>query len=134
MEARRWIIHLDLDAFYASVEILDDPRLKGLPVIIGGAVPRSVVSTCSYEARARGVRSGMPSVEAKRLCPEGVFMPVRMWRYQEISRRVMAIFRRYTPLVEPLALDEAFLDVTGSIRLFGPAEAIAALIRREVRE
>ncbi|MDR1109598.1 MAG: DNA polymerase IV [Deltaproteobacteria bacterium] len=134
MGARRWIIHLDLDAFYASVETLDDPRLKGLPVIIGGAVPRSVVSTCSYEARARGVRSGMPSLEAKRLCPEGVFMPVRMWRYQEISQRVMAIFRRYTPLVEPLALDEAFLDVTGSIRLFGPAEAIAVLIRREVRE
>jgi DNA polymerase-4 len=99
MEGRRWIIHLDLDAFYASVEILDNPKLKGLPVIIGGNVPRSVVSTCSYEARAKGVRSGMPSAEAKRLCPEGIYLNVRMWRYKELSETVMAIFRRYTPLV-----------------------------------
>ncbi|MDR2300796.1 MAG: DNA polymerase IV [Deltaproteobacteria bacterium] len=127
-----WIIHLDLDAFYASVEILDNPRLKGLPVIIGGNAVRSVVSTCSYEARAKGVRSGMPSAEAHRLCPEGVFLDVRMWRYRELSVRVMDIFKRYTPLVEPLALDEAFLDVTGSIRLFGPAPAIAERIRGEV--
>ncbi|MDR0621178.1 MAG: DNA polymerase IV [Deltaproteobacteria bacterium] len=127
-----WIIHLDLDAFYASVEILDNPALKGLPVIIGGTGPRSVVSTCSYEARAKGVRSGMPSAEAHRLCPEGIFMGGRMWRYRELSAQVMGIFKRYTPLVEPLALDEAFLDVTASIRLFGPAPEIAERIRREV--
>ncbi|MDR3134995.1 MAG: DNA polymerase IV [Deltaproteobacteria bacterium] len=132
MLGQRWIVHLDLDAFYASVETLDNPGLRGLPVIIGGNVPRSVVSTCSYEARAKGVRSGMPSVEARRLCPEGVFMPVRMWRYKQLSELVMAIFARYTPLVEPLALDEAFLDVTGSVRLFGPAPVIAERIRREV--
>ncbi|MDR2368990.1 MAG: DNA polymerase IV [Deltaproteobacteria bacterium] len=130
--ATGWIIHLDLDAFYASVEVLDNPALKGLPVIVGGTGPRSVVSTCSYEARARGVRSGMPSAEAHRLCPAGVFLGVRMWRYKEMSRMVMDIFARYTPLVEPLALDEAFLDVTGSIRLFGPAPGIAERIRREV--
>ncbi|MDR1049873.1 MAG: DNA polymerase IV, partial [Deltaproteobacteria bacterium] len=128
----RWIVHLDLDAFYASVEVLDNPELRGLPVIVGGQVLRSVVSTCSYEARARGVRSGMPGVEARRLCPEGIFLPVRMWRYREMSGRVMEIFRRYTPLVEPLALDEAFLDVTGSLRLFGPADQIAGRVRREV--
>ncbi|MDR2386331.1 MAG: DNA polymerase IV, partial [Deltaproteobacteria bacterium] len=127
-----WIIHLDLDAFYASVETLDNPKLKGLPVIIGENLPRSVVSTCSYEARAQGVRSGMPSTEAHRLCPKGIFLKVRMWRYQELSLQVMDIFKRYTPLVEPLALDEAFLDVTGSIRLFGPAPIIAEKIRQEV--
>jgi DNA polymerase-4 len=128
----RWIIHLDMDAFYASVEILDNPALKGLPVIIGGNVPRSVVSTCSYEARAKGVHSGMPGTTAYRLCPEGIFLNVRMERYKEISAQVMSIFRRYTPLVEPLALDEAFLDVTGSIKLFGPAHEMAEKIRQDV--
>jgi DNA polymerase-4 len=129
----RWIIHLDLDAFYASVEVLDDPSLKGRPVIVGGLGPRGVVSTCSYEARAQQVRSGMPTARARRLCPDGVFLGVRMARYREVSDVVMAIFRRYTPLVEPLSLDEAFLDVTGSLALFGPAEAMAASIRSEVK-
>ena len=128
----RWIIHLDLDAFYAAAEVLDNPSLKGLPVIVGGLGPRSVVSTCSYEARAKKVRSGIPMAQARRLCPEGVFLGVRMERYQELSRLVMDVFRRYTPLVEPLSLDEAFLDVTGSLALFGPPARIAKRIRGEV--
>ncbi|MDR1545242.1 MAG: DNA polymerase IV [Deltaproteobacteria bacterium] len=127
------VIHLDLDAFYASVEVLDDPSLHGRPVVVGSPEPRGVVSTCSYEARAFGVRSAMPGPQAFRLCPHAAFRPPRMARYQELSRAVMDIFRRYTPLVEPLALDEAFLDVTGSQRLFGPAPELAERIRAEVR-
>jgi DNA polymerase-4 len=130
----RWIIHLDLDAFFAAVEVLDNPALKGLPVIVGGLGPRSVVSTCSYEARAAKVRSGMPTARARRLCPDGVFLGVRMERYKGISQAVMSIFKRYTSLVEPLSLDEAFLDVTGSIASFGPAVRIARRIRAEVLE
>jgi DNA polymerase-4 len=130
--ATRWIIHLDLDAFYASAETLDNPALKGSPIIVGGLGTRGVVSTASYEARAKGVHSAMPIAQARRLCPEGVYLPVRMARYQELSVQVMAIFRRYTPLVEPLSLDEAFLDVTGSLKLFGPASEIAARVKKEV--
>ncbi|MDR2441894.1 MAG: DNA polymerase IV, partial [Deltaproteobacteria bacterium] len=133
MEATRWIIHLDLDSFYASVEILDNPDIRGQPVIVGGLGPRSVVSTCSYEARAMGVHSGQPTSEARRLCPSGVYLGVRMDRYRELSSQVMAIFKRYTPLVEPLSLDEAFLDVTGSISIFGPPPQIAERIRSEVK-
>jgi DNA polymerase-4 len=132
MTSARWIIHLDMDAFYASVEVLDNPSLKGRPVIVGGLFSRGVVSTASYEARARGVHSALPLAVAKKLCPEGVYLPVRMARYQEISSVVMSVFRRYTPLVEPLSLDEAFLDVTGSIKLFGPAPNIAAAIKKDV--
>ncbi|MDR2340564.1 MAG: DNA polymerase IV [Deltaproteobacteria bacterium] len=128
------IIHLDLDSFYASAEVLDDPSLKGLPVIVGGTARRGVVSTASYEARAFGVRSGMPTAEARARCPQGIFLPGRMGRYRELSDMVMAIFLRYTPLVEPLSLDEAFLDVSGSEALFGPAVGIAERIRAEVRE
>jgi DNA polymerase-4 len=127
------IIHLDLDSFYASVEVLDNPSLAGRPVIVGGSSVRGVVSTASYEARAFGVHSGMPSGQARALCPHAVFLGVRMERYRELSQRVMEVFRRYTPLVEPLALDEAFLDVTMSRRLFGPAEMIARRIKGEVR-
>lgn len=129
----RRIIHLDMDAFYASVEVLDNPALKGLPVIVGGLGARGVVSTASYEARRFGVHSALPMTTARRLCPHGVYIQPRHRRYQEISERIMAIFARYTPLVEPLSLDEAFLDVTGSLRLFGPAEEIARRIKAEVR-
>lgn len=131
---KKRIIHLDMDAFYASVEVLDNPALKGLPVIVGGLGSRGVVSTASYEARVFGVHSALPIVTARRLCPQGVYIQPRHHRYKEISDRIMSVFHRYTPLVEPLSLDEAFLDVTGSARLFGPAEAIAARIKKEVFE
>ena len=119
------ILHLDMDAFYASVEVLDDPSLAGRPVIVGGGSKRGVVTSASYEARRYGIHSAQPIAEAKRLCPRGVVLPVRMARYQQVSRTIFAIFHRFTPLVEPLSIDEAFLDVTGSVRLFGPAEQIA---------
>jgi DNA polymerase-4 len=128
------IIHLDLDAFYASVEVLDDPALRGKPVVVGGSERRGVVSAASYEARKFGVHSAMPTAAAKRLCPPGIFLPVRMERYREVSEKVFSIFRRFTPLVEPLSIDEAFLDVTGCERLFGSAEEVARKIRAAVRE
>lgn len=128
------IIHLDMDAFYASVEQRDNPTLRGRPVIVGGSLERGVVSACSYEARPFGVRSAMPLRRAVRLCPEAVVLPVRMARYREVSHQVFSIFARYTDRIEPLSVDEAFLDVAGSERLFGSATAIAARIRQEVRE
>jgi DNA polymerase-4 len=131
---RRTILHLDMDAFYASVEIRDDPSLRGKPVIVGGSERRGVVCAASYEARKFGVRSALPMATAHRLCPKGIFLPVRMARYREVSRQVFEIFHRYTPLVEPLSVDEAFLDVTGCERLFGPGETIARLIKEAVRE
>jgi DNA polymerase-4 len=130
----RRIIHLDMDAFYASVEELDNPELKGKPVIVGGSSMRGVVSAASYEARKYKIHSAMPIAQAKRLCPHGVFLPVRMKRYKEISNKVFSIFQKYTPLVEPLSLDEAFLDVTSSRKLFGTAEDIARQIRKQVFE
>lgn len=129
----RSIIHLDMDAFFASVEILDNPELRGKAVIVGGGDLRGVVSAASYAARRFGVHSALPIVTARRRCPDGVFLPPRMARYRELSARIMAIFQRATPLVEPLSLDEAFLDVTGTERLFGPAPELAARIREEVR-
>lgn len=128
------ILHLDLDAFYASVEQLDHPDLRGRPVVVGGSINRGVVSAASYEARAFGIRSAMPMARAVRLCPEAAVRPVRMGRYREVSRQVFAVFARYTDRVEPLSIDEAFLDVSGCERLFGPAPAIAERIRREVRK
>ncbi|HVO19986.1 MAG TPA: DNA polymerase IV [Anaeromyxobacter sp.] len=133
-EGPRTILHLDLDAFYASVEQLDEPRLRSRPVIVGGTGNRGVVCAASYEARRFGVRSAMPTVRARRLCPEGVFLPPRFERYGEVSSRVFAIYRRYTPQVEPLALDEAFLDVTRSRALHGGGREIATAIKRAVRE
>ncbi|MEW6501193.1 MAG: DNA polymerase IV [Thermodesulfobacteriota bacterium] len=130
----RQIIHCDMDAFYASVEMLDSPELVGKPVIVGGTSNRGVVSAASYEARRYGVRSAMPLVTARKLCPQGVFLPVRMGRYRELSEEIMAIFLRFTPLVEPLSLDEAFLDVTASRALLGNGETIAKEIKRLVRE
>ena len=132
MAKSRKIIHLDMDAFYPSVEVLDNPGLKGRPVIVGGGKERGVVSSASYEARKFGVHSALPMASALRLCPEGIFLPVRMERYREISRRMLEIFNRYTPLVEPLSIDEAFLDVTGSERLYGSSVEIAVRIKQEV--
>ncbi|RJX35429.1 MAG: DNA polymerase IV [Desulfurivibrio sp.] len=129
----RDIIHLDLDAFYASVEVLDNPTLKGLPVIVGGSSDRGVVSAASYESRAFGVHSALAIVIARRLCPQGIFLPVRMSRYAEVSEQVMAVFRQYTPWVEQISVDEAFLDVTGCQSLFGSAVEIAGQIRSRVR-
>ncbi|MGD9154156.1 MAG: DNA polymerase IV [Bacillota bacterium] len=125
----RKILHLDMDAFFAAVEQLDHREYRGRPVIVG-AEPhgRGVVSTCSYEARKFGVHSAQPIGEALRRCPEGIFLPVRGSRYAEISRRIMGVLSEYTPLVEPLSLDEAFLDLTGSERMFGPALTIARRI------
>jgi DNA polymerase-4 len=127
------VLHLDLDAFYASVEQLDDPSLRGRPVIVGGPSRRGVVCAASYEARRFGVRSAMPTAEAQRRCPGGVFLPPRFDRYEELSRTVFGVYRRYTPLVEPLSLDEAFLDVTASRALHGSGAEIAAAIRGDVR-
>jgi DNA polymerase-4 len=126
------ILHLDMDAFFPSVESLDDPSLKGKPVIVGGPRERGVVSSASYEARVFGVHSALPMATALRRCPQGVFLPVRMSRYQEISREVFEIFRRFTALVETLSIDEAFLDVSGSERLFGSPEEIARKIKKAV--
>ena len=130
---QRWIMHVDMDAFYASVEILDNPELKGLPVIVGGRSARGVVSTCSYEARKFGVHSAMPLFEARRLCPHGVYLPVRPHRYAEISGKIMAIFRETSPLVEQLSIDEAFLDLTGMERL-GGAETIARKVQDRIMD
>lgn len=134
MQEELAIIHLDMDAFYASVEQREQANLRGRPVIVGGSRERGVVCACSYETRPYGVRSGMAMSRALKLCPEAVVLPVRMARYQEVSRRVFAIFHRYTDLVEPLSIDEAFLDVSVSRRLHGSAATIAAAIRRDVRE
>ncbi|HET9416958.1 MAG TPA: DNA polymerase IV, partial [Candidatus Limnocylindria bacterium] len=133
MGTPRAIIHADLDAFYASVEVLDDPSLRGKPVIVGGGPDlRGVVMAASYEARTFGVQSAMPLRTAGRLCPNGVYLPGRPDRYRELSERVMAIFASYTPLVEPISLDEAFLDVSGSAAVFGDAETIGRAIKRRV--
>lgn len=132
--SNRYIIHLDMDAFYASVEVLDFPELTGLPVIVGGSSDRGVVCAASYEARKHGVHSALSVVVARRRCPQGIFRPVRMERYQEVSQMIMAIFRDYTPLVEQISVDEAFLDVTGCNRLFGSAVDIADTIRKRIKD
>jgi DNA polymerase IV len=129
----RAILHVDMDAFYASVEERDRPELRGKPLIVGGTGGRGVVAAASYAVRRFGVRSAMPMREALRLCPHAVCVRPRMGRYQEISVQVFAIFREFTPLVQGLSLDEAFLDVTASRRLLGDAEAIGAEIRRRIR-
>ena len=130
----RCVLHADMDAFYASVEQRDRPELRGRPVAVGGAGPRGVVAAASYEAREFGVHSAMPSVEAKRRCPELVFVPGDMARYAAESRRIFEIFRSFSPKVEGLSLDEAFLDLTGTERLLGPAGEVGERLRARVRE
>ncbi|MCR2811670.1 DNA polymerase IV [Microbacterium sp. zg.Y1084] len=126
------ILHVDMDAFYAAVEVLDNPALKGRPIIIGGAEGRGVVSSASYEARRFGVRSAMPVGQALRLCPQAIVMPPHFDRYLALSRQVMGIFHSVTPLVEPLSIDEAFLDVHGARRLWGSPAEIARMLRSRV--
>lgn len=128
----RWIMHVDMDAFFASVEQLDNPDLRGKPVIVGGQSCRGVVSTCSYEARRYGVHSAMSMAEARKLCPHGEYVPVRMRRYQEVSKKIMSIFHDFTPLVEQLSIDEAFLDVSGMEKLYHNTEEIGWLIKKRI--
>jgi len=132
-EMERVVLHIDMDAFYASVEQLDHPELRGKPVIVGGSSNRGVVSAASYEARKFGVRSAMPIFQAKKRCPQGIFVPVRMRRYKEMSNQVMEILERYSPSVEQVSIDEAFLDLTGFERLHGSPEQIARRIKEEIR-
>jgi DNA polymerase-4 len=127
------ILHVDMDAFYASVEQRDRPELRGRPVIVGGVAGRGVVSAASYEARRFGVHSALPMAAARRLCLHGVFLPVRMRRYAEVARQIRDIFFAFTPLVEPLSLDEAFLDVRGCARVLGPAEEIARQVKARIQ-
>ncbi|MHC1713578.1 MAG: DNA polymerase IV [Solidesulfovibrio sp.] len=127
------ILHLDMDAFFASVEQHDDPSLAGKPVIIGRD-QRGVVSAASYEARKFGVRSAMPVAEARRRCPQGVFLPGNRHRYAEVSRQVMATLENISPLVEPASIDEAYVDITGTETLFGPPEALGRRIKQMIRE
>jgi len=129
----RKIIHVDMDAFYASVEQRDEPSLRGKPVAVGGEGPRGVLTTCSYEARKFGCRSAMPSVTARRLCPQLIFRPPRFAVYTAISHQIREIFLDYTPHVEPLSLDEAFLDVTEDLKGIGSATRIAELIRARIK-
>ena len=129
----REILHVDMDAFYASVEQRDDPSLRGRPVLVGGRARRGVVLAASYEARQSGARSAISMMEARRLCPDAVVVPPRHDRYAEVSADVFSIFRRYTPLVEGLSVDEAFLDVTASRALFGDGATIAAQIKAQIR-
>ncbi|WP_461210276.1 DNA polymerase IV [Desulfocurvus sp. DL9XJH121] len=131
--AERWIMHVDMDAFYASVEQMDDPDLRGRPVAVGGG-QRGVVSAASYEARAFGVRSAMPLTRARRLCPDLVLVPVRMARYQEVSARVMAVIRSVSPQVEQTSVDEAYVDLTGTGRILGSPLEAAERVRAGVRE
>ncbi|MCW5766213.1 MAG: DNA polymerase IV, partial [Phycisphaeraceae bacterium] len=133
MPVARTILHVDMDAFFAAVEQRDRPELRGRPVLVGGTGRRGVVTTASYEARRFGCRSAMPMAQARRLCPAAVVVPGRMGVYSAVSRQVRAILERYTPDVEPLSIDEAFLDVTGSARLKGDGRSIAESIRREIR-
>ncbi len=131
---QRKIIHIDCDCFYAAVEMRDDPSLRDVPLAVGGQGGRGVVTTCNYRARAFGVRSAMPGGEARRLCPDLVTVPIDMPRYRDVSHQVMAIFRELTDLVEPLSLDEAFLDVSDVEAFQGSATLMAEHIRQQVKE
>lgn len=128
------ILHVDMDAFFASVEELDNPLLKGRCVIVGGQSERSVVSAANYEARKFGVHSAMPIFQAREKCPEAIFLPPRMGRYKELSGKIMSILREFSPLVEPVSIDEAFVDITGCERLFGGIDEICVSIKQRIRE
>lgn len=130
----RVILHADMDAFFAAVEQRDRPELRGMPVVVGGMSRRGVVSTASYEARPFGVHSAMPTEQARKLCPQAVFLPPDFRRYKEASDRIMEVFSSFSPKVEPLSLDEAFLDLAGTERLFGPPETAARKLKDAVRE
>jgi DNA polymerase-4 len=130
----RVIVHADMDAFYAAIEQLDDPALRGRPLLIGPPSSRGVVLTASYEARPFGVGSAMPMARARKLCPQALVVPPRFERYQEVSATIMRLFGEFSPQVEPLSLDEAFLDMTGSERLFGSPEKIGSKLKRAVRD
>ena len=130
----RKIIHIDMDAFYASVEQRDDPNLRGRPVVVAWRGNRSVVCAASYEARVFGVRSAMPAMRAERLCPEAVFIPPDFVRYRAVSRGVREIFKRHTDLIEPLSLDEAYLDVTENKTDLPTATRVARTVREQIRE
>ena len=130
----RVIAHADMDAFYASVEQLDNPALRGKAVIVGGSVARGVVTSASYEARKFGVRAAMPSAQARQLCPHAIFVPGRMARYAEVSRAVREVFDAFSPIVEPLSLDEAFLDLSGTERLLGAPMEVGRALKRRILE
>lgn len=130
--AERWILHADLDAFFASVEQLDDPGLRGRPVLVGGDGPRGVVAAASYEARVFGCRSAQPMAVARRNCPHAAVVPPRFARYRELSSAVFEVYESFTPLIEPLSIDEAFLDLSGSLRLLGEPAKIGAQIKARV--
>src|SRR6266446_674050 len=129
----RKIVHIDMDAFYASVEQRDNPQLRGKPVVVAWRGSRSVVCAASYEARKFGVRSAMPAARAERLCPNGVFLPPDFPRYRSVSREPREIFKRHTDLIEPLSLDEAYLDVSQSKRGLPTATQVARTIRQQIR-
>ena len=128
------VAHADMDAFYAAIEQRDDPALRGRPVLVGSPSDRGVVLTASYEARPYGVGSAMPMAKARRLCPDAVIVPPRFDRYQEISETIMGVFANFSPRVEALSLDEAFLDMTGSEQLFGSPQAMGRQLKDAIRE
>ena len=134
MAEQKVYFHVDLDAFFASVEQRDHPEYRGKPLIIGVVGPRSVVSTCSYEARRFGVHSAMPTTQAYRLCPQGIFIPGDMHLYSRVSKQVMAILREYAPVMHQVSVDEASLDMTGTRRLFGPARQLAMTMKERVKD
>jgi DNA polymerase-4 len=128
------ILHIDMDAFYASVEQLDDPALKGKCVIVGGSSNRGVVTAASYEARKFGVHSAMPIFQAKQKCPHGIFIPTRIKRYKEISENIMSLLKEFSPLVEPISIDEAFMDITGCEKIYGSPVDMALSVKQKIRE
>ena len=130
----RWVMHVDMDAFFASVEQLDNPQYRGKPIIVGGKSHRGVVSTCSYEARKYGVHSAMPIAQARRLCPNGIFVAGRMGRYMEVSRQIMQVFAEFSPCVEPLSIDEAFLDLSGMENLVGNIATLGSKVKQRIKE